>query len=94
MWLLKGTKTVNGNRTVPLNSKAINAIKNLEAVYNLFNMKYKFIARTRFNNPIDNNGFHDLLSRMLEKADIDKPLTIHQLRHTFASRALKLLEAM
>ncbi|PRR86825.1 Tyrosine recombinase XerD [Clostridium luticellarii] len=26
---------------------------------------------------------------MLEKADIDKPLTIHQLRHTFASRALK-----
>jgi site-specific recombinase XerD len=52
-------------------------------------MKYKFIARTRFNNPIDNNGFHDLLSRMLEKADIDKPLTIHQLRHTFASRALK-----
>jgi integrase len=49
MWLLKGTKTVNGNRIVPLNSKAINAIKNLEAVYNLFNMKHKFIARTRFN---------------------------------------------
>ena len=32
---------------------------------------------------------HRLLARMLKHAGIDKPLTIHQLRHTFATRALK-----
>lgn len=31
---------------------------------------------------------HNLLERMLKHTGIDKPLTIHQLRHTFASRAL------
>ena len=35
-----------------------------------------------------NNRMHNLLERMLKHTGIDKPLTIHQLRHTFASRAL------
>lgn len=38
---------------------------------------------------MNNERIHRLLARMLKHAGIDKPLTIHQLRHTFATRALK-----
>ena len=56
---IKGTKTVSGNRIVPLNEKAVNA------------------------------QLRRVLDRVLRKANIDKPFTLHQLRHTFATRTLK-----
>lgn len=38
---------------------------------------------------LSNAQFHCVLGRVLHKANIDKPFTLHQLRHTFATRALK-----
>lgn len=88
-WILKAPKTHNGIRKVPLNQKAVNAIKALSEIYQNRNIKDQFIARTRHGNPIGGTGMRSLLDNMIELAGINKELTVHQLRHTFASRALK-----
>ncbi len=86
---VKGTKTESGKRTVPLNSKAIEALRDLQAVYKEYGITSSRVASSKNNTPLNNGRMHRLLDRMLKHAKISKPLTVHQLRHTFASRALK-----
>ena len=86
---VKSTKTESGKRTVPLNSKAVQALKNLKAIYKKYGITSDNVASSKNNTPLNNERIHRLLARMLKHAGIDKPLTIHQLRHTFATRALK-----
>ena len=40
-------------------------------------------------NVLSDAQLHRVLDRVLRKTKIDKPFTLHQLRHTFATRALK-----
>lgn len=86
---VKSTKTESGKRTVPLNSKAIEALRDLQAVYKECGITGSRVASSKNNTPLNNGRMHLLLDRMLKHAKISKPLTVHQLRHTFASRALK-----
>lgn len=80
--LIEGTtKTQAGERTIPLNQTAINALQELQKinggfVYVLSNAKGKPI------NPRNLNRAHDCI---LERAGIEH-LGIHALRHTFASQ--------
>ena len=85
---VKGTKTSSSNRIIPLNSKAINALRELQMIYRQCGIKSKYVACSQKGGFLTNNRMHNLLERMLKHTGIDKPLTIHQLRHTFASRAL------
>lgn len=86
---VKGTKTESGNRVVPLNSKAVAALKHLQKIYKKCGITGTNVASSKSNKPLDNIRLYHLLRRMLKYAHIDKPLTIHQLRHTFATRALR-----
>lgn len=80
--LIEGTtKTQAGERTIPLNQTAINALRELQKInggftYVLSNAKGKPI------NPRNLNRAHDCI---LERAGIEH-LGIHALRHTFASQ--------
>lgn len=80
--LVEGTtKTQAGERTVPLNQTAINALQELQIInggftYVLSNAKGKPI------NPRNLNRAHDCI---LERAGIPH-IAIHALRHTFASQ--------
>ena len=86
---IKGTKTASGNRTVPLNNKAIAALHGLKAIYREKGIKSPYVVVTRNGKVPSNNQLSVVLQRVLKLADIDKKFTLHQLRHTFATQTLK-----
>ena len=85
---IKGTKTASGNRVVPLNTKAIAALNSLKAVYREMDIVSDSVAVTRKGTTLSSDQLRRVLRRVLAYAGIDKPFTLHQLRHTFATQAL------
>ena len=86
---IKCTKTASGNRVVPLNEKAINALRDLHRIYRKMGIHSDSVLVSHNGKVLSNAQLHRVLDRVLRKAEIDKPFTLHQLRHTFATRALK-----
>ena len=85
---IKCTKTASGNRIVPLNTKAIAALNSLKAVYREMDIVSDSVAVTRKGTTLSSDQLRRVLRRVLAYAGIDKPSTLHQLRHTFATQAL------
>ena len=85
---IKCTKTASGNRIVPLNTKAIAALNSLKAVYREMDIVSNSVAVTRKGTTLSSDQLRRVLRRVLAYAGIDKPFTLHQLRHTFATQAL------
>lgn len=85
---IKCTKTASGNRIVPLNTKAIAALNSLKAVYRKMDIVSDSVAVTRKGTTLSSDQLRRVLRRVLAYAGIDKPFTLHQLRHTFATQAL------
>lgn len=85
---IKCTKTASGNRIVPLNTKAIAALNSLKAIYREMDIVSDSIAVTRKGTTLSSDQLRRVLRRVLAYAGIDKPFTLHQLRHTFATQAL------
>lgn len=85
---IKCTKTASGNRFVPLNTKAIAALNSLKAVYREMDIVSDSVAVTRKGTTLSSDQLRRVLRRVLAYAGIDKPFTLHQLRHTFATQAL------
>lgn len=85
---IKCTKTASGNRIVPLNTKAIAALNSLKAVYREMDIVSDSVAVTRKGTTLSSDQLRRVLRRVLAYAGIDKPFTLHQLRHTFATQAL------
>ena len=86
---IKGTKTVSGNRIVPLNEKAVHALRSLQQIYRMLGVRNDLVLVSRNGKVLSNAQLRCVLDRVLRKANIDKPFTLHQLRHTFATRTLK-----
>lgn len=86
---IKCTKTASGNRIVPLNEKAINALRDLHRIYRKMGIHSDSVLVSHNGKVLSNAQLHRVLDRVLRKAKIDKPFTLHQLRHTFATRVLK-----
>ena len=86
---IKGTKTVSGNRIVPLNEKAVHALRSLQQIYRMLGVRNDLVLVSRNGKVLSNAQLRRVLDRVLRKANIDKPFTLHQLRHTFATRTLK-----
>ena len=63
------------------------------AVYSRFIVCWVFrndlVLVSRNGKVLSNAQLRRVLDRVLRKANIDKPFTLHQLRHTFATRTLK-----
>lgn len=74
---VEGTETESGKHVVPLNSKAVEALKHLQAIYKEHGITSSNVASSKNNTPLNNGRMHRLLERMLKHAHIDKPLTIH-----------------
>lgn len=85
---IKCTKTASGNRIVPLNTKAIAALNRLKAVYREMDIVSDSVAVTRKGTTLSSDQLRRVLRRVLAYAGIDKPFTLHRLRHTFATQAL------
>ena len=85
---IKCTKTASGNRIVPLNTKAIAALNSLKAVYREMDIVSDSVAVTRKGTTLSSDQLRRVLRRVLAYAGIDKPFTLHQLRHTFATQTL------
>ena len=58
-------------------------------IYRQCGIKSKYVACSQKGGFLTNNRMHNLLERMLKHTGIDKPLTIHQLRHTFCKPCVK-----
>ena len=86
---IKGTKTTSGNRIVPLNEKAVHALRSLQQIYRMLGVRNDSVLVSRNGKVLSNAQLRCVLDRVLRKANIDKPFTLHQLRHTFATRTLK-----
>ena len=76
----ESTKTGSGIRTVHLNPKAIDALKNIQ----LFNGNREYVMASSNNNIISPRNFDRMLRIVLTKCGIE-PTGAHTLRHTFAS---------
>lgn len=85
----KDTKTVSGNRVIPLNAKAIAALRNLKKIYRDLGVKSPNVLVSRNGVVLRNDHLRRTLHRVLKYTTIAKRVTIHQLRHTFATRTLK-----
>ena len=85
---IKCTKTASGNRIVPLNTKAIAALKNLHAIYRKKGICSPNVVASLSGKMLSNDQLQRVLHRVLKYAEISKPFTLHQLRHTFATQTL------
>lgn len=71
-----------------MNTKAIAALNSLKAVYREMDIVSDSVAVTRKGTTLSSDQLRRVLRRVLAYAGIDKPFTLHQLRHTFATQAL------
>jgi integrase len=83
--ILEEPKTEAGNREIPLNDKALNAIEQIKETKKLYNIKSKFIFATHDNKPCTIGRLQKSLINLLKLAEIDKNYGIHSLRHLFAT---------
>ena len=73
---------------MPLNTKAIAALHSLKAVYREMDIVSDSVAVMRKGTTLSSDQLRRVLRRVLAYAGIDKPFTLHHLRHTFATQAL------
>lgn len=83
--VLGDTKSESGERTIPLNRKAIAALRQYEKDWS---RSSEFIAVTASGKHINPYNLPETLKRMAKEAGIEKAVHLHMLRHTFASRLL------
>ncbi|NMA50307.1 MAG: tyrosine recombinase XerD [Mollicutes bacterium] len=83
----KGSK----ERIVPMNDKSINALKEYINNYRSFLLKDKtseFVFLNKFGNKLSRVGFFKIVKKICELSGIDKDISPHTLRHSFATHLL------
>jgi len=86
IWNLGTPKSKSGIRLVTLNKKAryyMNELKRIQEHLGYADKKY--IARTPNGEPLSKSTWTSLLKQICELADVDKPISPHELRHTYAT---------
>lgn len=74
-------------RTIPLEKKVIQAVKNYLAVRGAHNPEHLFL--NRYGEPLGERGIQKLVAHYQERAGIARKTTPHVLRHTFATHKAK-----
>lgn len=74
------TKTDSSNRVIPLNQKALAALKEIQKI----NANSKYVMSNSYNKITYHQNIDDMFRKILKRCSI-KPCGVHSLRHTFAS---------
>lgn len=81
----KSTKTISGNRVLPLNEISLFYITELQEYDKRHNIKSSHVCCTKVGTRETPRNLQRSLDRIIDKTDIDKKVTLHTLRHTFGS---------
>ncbi|MDF2588330.1 MAG: site-specific integrase [Anaerocolumna sp.] len=82
------TKTKNGNRVIPLNSKAIEALKEIRRRNEIQNINSEYVVSDLNGNYVLPRNFSRTLEMLCNRAGV-KFVGTHATRHTFASNAIR-----
>lgn len=86
VWNLGPPKSKSGIRLVSFNKKAKYYMCEMRRIQNhLGYVDKKYIARTPNGQPLPKSTWTSLLKQICKLADVDKPISPHELRHTYAT---------
>lgn len=86
--IITSTKTQTGSRTIPLNKKALNALNMLKEQQTKQGIETDFVIATSSGKMVVQNSFYRIFQNMQKSLGI-QPVSVHALRHTFASNLIK-----
>ena len=86
--IITSTKTQTGIRQIPLNSKALSALNMLRDHQLQENIQTNFVIATASGKMVVQNSFYQIFQKMQRSLGM-QPVTVHALRHTFASNLIK-----
>ena len=84
--VISDPKTKNGHRVIPLNKKAKKIIA-MQKKNNSNNSPFIFCSSV--GTPLIKRNIYRAFNRILEKSDIKSHVTVHSMRHSFATRLLE-----
>ena len=91
-WRLGPTKSLSGNRTIPLTDEAIRILKaqkeKNKKIREIPEEWKEFIFLSRKGEPVKNSTYDTALFKICDKVGIDR-FSMHVLRHTFATRCIE-----
>lgn len=89
--VVEDTKTVRSNRTTPLPKDVIKALTELKETQKVvfLDKKLNLVFKTKNHTHIGPRNFQRMYYSIREKANVPKDVTLHGLRHTFATRLLE-----
>ncbi len=88
--IITDTKTINGDRYIPLNNTAINALEQIQDYNQYYNIQTNLVVSNDKGDMVNERNLQRTLDRVLKKGmgDDYKHHGIHSLRHTMGSMAL------
>lgn len=86
--IITSTKTRSGTRQIPLNSKALAALVHLKQLQEEYKIKTNFVICTATGKMVVQSSFFRIFQNMQKSLGIQQPVTIHALRHTFATHLI------
>lgn len=85
--IITSVKTRSGARTIPLNQKAQKCLEQLKKQQLEDNINTNYVISTKEGKMVVQNSFYRIFQSMQRQLGIS-PVTIHALRHTFASNLI------
>lgn len=82
--LVSNTKTKNGNRTILLNKKVVNALEELKSFYLENNISSKYVICNSQGEIVNYRDLKRTFDKILKRAKVNS-MGLHSLRHYFAS---------
>ena len=86
--IITTTKSRSGTRQIPLNNNALIALERLQELQKSNRIKTNYVICTSTGKMVVQNSFYSIFQRTQKSLGI-KPVTVHALRHTFATRLIK-----
>lgn len=83
------TKTKAGERSIPLNDNILAYLQELREYDSRKKIKSEYVACNKMGNLHRARNLQRSLDKIVEKAGIDKKVTLHTLRHTYGSYLIR-----